>query len=82
MCSEANPKVYGQRRCLVAVLTASCVIKGQGYLPFSSRWKLPGHDIDSTQRVELLIGLPHGSWSYPEPFAHGLDVIRDRHIIT
>src|SRR5512142_2162897 len=82
MCSEANPKVYGQRRSLVAVLTVSCIIKGQRYLLFSPRWKPPGHDMDSTQCVELLVGLPYVSRPYSEPFAHGLDVIGDRHILA
>src|SRR5260370_42172067 len=57
----------------------SGVAERQLLLP-TPTWKLPGHDIDSTQRIELLVGLPYGSRSYPEPFAHAFDVIRDRHI--
>src|SRR5205085_11015783 len=43
-------------------------------------WKLSGNDMDPTERIQLLVGLPHGSRSYAEPFAHGLDVICDRRI--
>jgi len=55
---------------------SSSVAERQLLLP-TPTWKLPGHDMDPTQRVELLVGLPYGSWSYSEPFAHALDVICD-----
>src|SRR5258708_21974583 len=63
-------------------LSVSSIIKGQRYLVFSPPWKPPGHDMDPTQRVQLLVGLPYGSRSYPKPFAHALDVIRDCRILA
>src|SRR3989442_8055583 len=48
-------------------------------MPCPPRWKLWASDRDPTERIEWLVGLPHGCWSYAEPFAHGLDVIRDWH---
>ena len=38
--------------------------------------------MDPTQRIELLVGLPYGSWSYSEPFADSLDVIYDRRMLA
>ena len=56
---------YGERRRLVIVFPCSCILKGEWHLLFAPPWKLPGQDMDPTQRIQLLVGLPHGNGSYP-----------------
>src|SRR5215469_11610599 len=72
-----------RRRCAAPASSEprSGVAKRQVPLP-GTAWQLSGHDLHSTERVQLLVGLPYGSWSYPKSFAYCLDVLCDRRIGT
>jgi len=70
----------GERRRLVGSFPCPCILKGEWYLLFAPPWKLPGQDMDPTQRIQLLVGLPHRSRSNSQSLAHLFDVIGDRRI--